>query len=145
MLSERERKLMRWSYEAGFTHGHHFGSEDIPSAGDGFDDWLNEVAAEGGITVEMVVDTDAGRVMLNKVSEAVHVIQQEMINDNPSKKGSLAHSWHDTIAMACFDAMEEAELNRNHESDSLDHNAIANDAASRFMQMCFDVDTSKGA
>lgn len=59
MLSERERKLMRWSYEAGFTYGHHCGSEDIPSAGDGFEDWLNEVAAEGGITVEMVVDSDA--------------------------------------------------------------------------------------
>jgi len=61
MISERERKLMQWSYEAGFTYGHHCGSEDIPSAGDGFDDWLNEVAAEGGITVEMVVDTDAGK------------------------------------------------------------------------------------
>ena len=79
---------------------------------------------------------------MNKVSEAVHVIQQEMINDNPSKKGSLAHSWHDTIAMACFDASEDAELNRNHESDSLDHHAIANDAASRFMKRLFNVETS---
>ena len=79
------------------------------------------------------------------VREAMSVLKHEMINDNPSEKGSLAHSWHDNIAMACFDAMKEAELNRNHESDSLDHHAIANDAASSFMKMCFDVDTSKGA
>jgi hypothetical protein len=76
-----------------------------------------------------------------KVSEAVHVIKQAMIDDNPKLKGSLAHSWHDNIAMACFDAMKEAELNRNHESDSLDHHAIANDAASRFMKLCFGVET----
>ena len=38
---------MRWSYEAGFTYGYHCGSEDIPLAGDLFDEWLNEVAAEG--------------------------------------------------------------------------------------------------
>ena len=76
------------------------------------------------------------------VREAMSVLKHEMINDNPSEKGSLAHSWHDNIAMACFDASEDAELNRNHESDSLDHHAIANDAASRFMKRLFNVETS---
>ena len=62
MISERERKLMRWSYEAGFTYGHYCASEDIPGYASDFEKWLNTDAAEGGITVEMVVDTDAGRV-----------------------------------------------------------------------------------
>lgn len=76
------------------------------------------------------------------VREAMSVLKHEMINDNPSEKGSLAHSWHDNIAMACFDAMKEAELNRSHvRPESLNHHAIANDAASRFMKLCFGVET----
>ena len=77
-----------------------------------------------------------------KVSEAMDVIKQAMIDDNPKLKGSLAYSWHDNIAMACYDAMEDAELNRSHvRPESLNHHAIANDAASRFMKLCFGVET----
>ena len=38
-------------------------------------------------------------------------------------------------AMACHDATMQAE------GDRLDYHSIANDAASRFMKICFDVET----
>ena len=79
---------------------------------------------------------------MGKVEEALNVIKQAMIDDNPSELGSYAHSWHCNIAMACYDALYGAEDRPN-----ITHNqahAISNDAASRFMKICFDVDTNNG-
>ena len=77
----------------------------------------------------------------NKVAEAFEVINQAMKDDNPSEAGSYAHSWHSCIAEMCYDAICEAECNIKRESDSLNAHKVANDAASRFMKLCFDVET----
>ncbi len=75
--------------------------------------------------------------MNDEVAEAFAVIKQAMIDDNPSEQGSYAHSWHCNIAMMCHDAMFDANIAcapfRRHK--------VANDAASRFMKLCFDVET----
>ena len=77
--------------------------------------------------------------MGDKVKEAFETIKQAMIDDNPSKQGSYAHSWHCNIAMMCADAIISAA----DEQDCFvfDAHKIGNDAASRFMKLCFDVET----
>ena len=72
------------------------------------------------------------------VEEAMSVIASAMMEDGPEDKGSLAHSWHCNIAMMCYDSIREAAGEIPHEQAHL----IGNDAASRFMALCFDVNTS---
>jgi len=74
---------------------------------------------------------------LIEVAEAFEVIKKAMKDDNPSEAGSYAHSWHCNIAMMCYDAIRESADEIPHEQAHL----IGNEAASRFMKMCFDVDT----
>ena len=81
--------------------------------------------------------------MSDEVAKAFEVIKQAMIEDNPSEQGSLAHSWHCNISMMCYDAiMTDNEIRQPmfQVSDSAAHK-IGNDAASRFMKLCFDVET----
>ena len=73
--------------------------------------------------------------MSNEIEKAMNVLKQAMIDDTPSEKGSYAHVWHCNIAMACYDPMMQTE------GDGHDRHAIANDAASRFMKLCFNVNT----
>jgi len=61
------------------------------------------------------------------VNEAFEILKWHMENDS-----GYAWGWHCNIAMACYDAMPD-DINQRHE--------IGNDAASRFMKLCFDVDT----
>ncbi|MDH5183382.1 MAG: hypothetical protein OEX12_05775 [Gammaproteobacteria bacterium] len=78
---------------------------------------------------------------MDKVKEAFDTIKQAMIDDNPSEQGSYAHSWHCNIAMMCYDAIR---ANEPLVDDGLLHEdaiKIGNEAASRFMKLCFDVDT----
>lgn len=72
-----------------------------------------------------------------EIEQAMSVIKQAMIDDNPSELGSYAHSWHCNIAMMCFDAMFEANVAQGYNQ----RHKVANDAASRFMKLCFDVET----
>ena len=72
----------------------------------------------------------------NKVAEALEVIKLAVV-DNPSQEGSYAHAWHCNIAMACYDAMSDS----NALLSSKQKHKIANDAASRFMEILFDVKT----
>jgi hypothetical protein len=75
-----------------------------------------------------------------KTKEAFDVIKKAMIDDDPSEAGSYADSWHCNIAMSCYDAI----MAENKELSGLAHedtHKIANDAASRFMKLCFGVDT----
>jgi len=74
---------------------------------------------------------------LRTIAKAMDTIKAEMIKDNPSERGSYAHSWHCNIAMACHDAILEfdSQVDFAHE--------VGNDAASRFMKLCFGVDTEK--
>jgi len=72
--------------------------------------------------------------------EAFKVMQQAMADDSPSEGGSYAHSWHCNIAMSCYDAMIK-EWGDVGDIIHEDIHRIANDAASRFMKTCFDVET----
>ena len=73
--------------------------------------------------------------------EAFEVIKQAMIDDEPSVGGSYAHSWHCNIAMMCYDAMHAEPWAGLSEKAIENRRRIANDAASRFMKLCFDVET----
>lgn len=73
-----------------------------------------------------------------KVKEAFETIKQAMIDDNPSEQGSYAHSWHCNIAMMCADAMHDDDAECVRWEDAV---RMGNDAASRFMKLCFEVDT----
>ena len=72
------------------------------------------------------------------IEQAMNAITKAMIDDNPSDKGSYAHSWHCNIAMACYDSIAKKD-GSNH---AWAHDR-ANDAASRFMKLCFGVETEK--
>jgi hypothetical protein len=63
---------------------------------------------------------------------AFETIKQAMKEDP-----GYAHSWHCNIAMMCHDAILEHD-------DQVDFaHEVGNDAATRFMKLCFDVETSK--
>ena len=69
--------------------------------------------------------------MCDKIEKAMKVLKDAM-QDN--ELGSYAHSWHSTIAMCVYD---ESTKDVSHE----EAHRIGNAAASRFMKLCFDVDT----
>jgi len=74
-----------------------------------------------------------------KVAKAMKTIRLEMVKDEPSKQGSYAHSWHCNIAMMVYDSiMSEAKFS----SKELAHK-IGNESATRFMKLCFEVDTKQ--
>lgn len=76
----------------------------------------------------------------NKIANAFNIIKQEMVEDNPEKIGSYAHSWHCNIAMSFYDEMRSHDINISHD---LLHK-ICNNAASRFMRLLFGVNTNNG-
>jgi hypothetical protein len=78
-------------------------------------------------------------IMSDEVAKAFETIKQAMIDDNPSGR-NYAYSWHCNIAMMCHDAIEDGRLSET-ESKSMCAHTVANDAASRFMKLCFDVET----
>lgn len=71
--------------------------------------------------------------MSDKIKDAFGVLKKAL-KDDPA----YAHGWHCNIAVMCQDAIH------NSDSPSDDRLAydIGNDAASRFMKLCFDVNTS---
>jgi len=82
----------------------------------------------------------------NEVRNAFKVIRDAMVLDCPEERGSYAHSWHCNIAMVCYDAIRAAEekvpgSTADDTQAHLDAYAVSNDAASRFMKLCFDVKT----
>ena len=81
--------------------------------------------------------------MSDKIKEAMDVLKQAMIDDTPEDKGSYAHSWHCNIAMSCYDAMHDSKHQALSESSHDWRHKVANDAASRFMKLCFDVTTKQ--
>lgn len=79
--------------------------------------------------------------MSDETVKAFAVIKQAMIDDEPSVGGSYAHSWHCNIAMMCYDAMHDEGGQSLSETNHDYRHRVANDAASRFMKLCFDVET----
>lgn len=65
---------------------------------------------------------------------AFDALRQAMLDDGVGP-GSYAHSWHCNLAMMFHDAMRENGI------DSEAAYKIGNEAASRFMKLCFDVET----
>lgn len=65
------------------------------------------------------------------VEQAMSVLKKAM-QDDPE----YAHSWHCNVAMSFYDAMPDQIL---HEARL----KIGNDGASRFMKLCFDVETKQ--
>ena len=72
-----------------------------------------------------------------EIEEAMEVIRRAMVEDGPSNPGSYAHSWHCNIAMMCHDAI----LNHDDKVDFA--HKVGNDTASRFMNLCFNVETKE--
>ena len=66
-------------------------------------------------------------------AEAFEVLKKAL-QDDPE----YAHGWHCNIAMMSYDAIRAAG-----DGDHEDAHAIGNDAATRFMKLCFDVKTSQ--
>ena len=66
------------------------------------------------------------------VEQAVNALQKAM-KDEGTDSGTLAHGWHCNIAMACYDSIKDMSHDDAHK--------LANEAATRFMKHCFDVDT----
>ncbi len=65
-----------------------------------------------------------------ELAQAFEVIKNAMIRND-----DYAHSWHCNIAMMCHDAILEHD-------DQVDFaHKVGNDAASRFMKLCFDIET----
>ena len=73
-----------------------------------------------------------------EVKQAFETIKKAMIDDSPSDGGSYAHAWHCVIACMCADAIQD---DFNNTLTSKDAYRIGNEAATRFMKMCFDVAT----
>ena len=81
--------------------------------------------------------------MSDEIVEAMTVIRKAMIDDEPGEPGSFAHSWHCNIAMMCYDAIladDEQRISTQKVGHEIAHE-IGNDAASRFMKLCFGVET----
>lgn len=76
----------------------------------------------------------------DKINESMGIIKQNMIDDNPSEPGSYAHAWHCNIAMSFYDVLPDTIL-KFAEDNNIDLHDIANKGASKFMKLCFDVDT----
>lgn len=68
--------------------------------------------------------------------EAMDTLKQAF-KDDPD----YAHSWHCNIAMMCYDAMRDSKPFLKDGDHKATH-FTANDAASRVMKRCFDVETS---
>lgn len=73
-----------------------------------------------------------------EVRKAFETIKAAMVADTPEAPGSYAHSWHCNIAMACADAIHEDHTEAYTSEDAA---RIGNKAASRFMKLCFGVET----
>lgn len=90
-----------------------------------------------------VMENNCGKKIIpydqEEVAKAFKTIQAAMIADGPSKPGSYAHSWHCNIAMAFSDTLHEADIVDEYCLDEI--HQVCNDAASRFMKLCFKVET----
>lgn len=72
--------------------------------------------------------------MSNKIEEAMDGLTKALKEDP-----EYAYGWHANIAMACHDSVMRETI--------LDHSVahkVGNNAATEFMKICFDVETSHG-
>lgn len=74
-----------------------------------------------------------------KLADAFKVIQEAMIEDS-CMLDSYANTWHQNIANACYKAINNNEYLEDMNTH-IGTQIVANDAATRFMKVCFGVDT----
>ena len=74
--------------------------------------------------------------MSNEIKDALKVLQDSM---QDTDLGSYAHSWHCNLAMAFYDA---ATADKHKGLSHAKAHKIANEGASRFMKLLFDVETT---
>ena len=60
-----------------------------------------------------------------------------------SKEDDYAYGWHANISMMCYDAISSKTYDAPYGFDHGLAHKIGNDAASRFMKLCFNVDTNQ--
>ena len=66
------------------------------------------------------------------VEQAMNVLRESIHNDL-----EYAHSWYSNIEMMCYDAIKCSEITVTLGSDDLDTIRTSQDAAKRFMKLCF--------
>ena len=71
--------------------------------------------------------------MSTEIEDAVNTLKRAFKSDP-----DFAHGWHCNIAGACYDSIGRSGVEQD---DSVRHE-ISNEAASRYMKMAFDVETS---
>ena len=76
--------------------------------------------------------------MSKKIEEAMKVLTEAM---QDTELGSYAHAWHCNIAVMCYDAILSGTCDAPYEFDHKLAHKIGNDAATRFMKLCFNVNT----
>lgn len=96
-------------------------------------DWAENLVHPSG---ECSAGTSSGFPVVTP-ADAVGALKQAF-QDDPD----YAHSWHCNLAMMFSDAMETGGVSRRHAGGSINHE-VANDAASRFMKLAFDVVTKQ--
>ena len=74
----------------------------------------------------------------NNIEPAMSALKQAM-RDDPD----YAHGWHCNIAMACYDSMSKGTEERDDSESYKNRRRDSNEAASRFMKLCFDVVTTQ--
>jgi len=72
----------------------------------------------------------------DSTADAMKVVAKAINSDD-----GYAYSWHANIAMACVDSIIETKEKLPFDSYS-DYHTAGNEAASRFMKICFDAKTS---
>lgn len=72
--------------------------------------------------------------MSTEIETAMNTLKKAIKNDP-----AYAYSWHANIACMCADAIHSDETEC---ATYYDAHRMGNDAATRFMKLCFDADTS---
>ncbi len=72
------------------------------------------------------------------IESAMDTLKAAMQEDS-----DYAHGWHCNIAMACYDSMSKGTEEADDSESYKNRNAISNEAASRFMKLCFGVVTKQ--
>lgn len=74
------------------------------------------------------------------VKQAMDTLRMAM-----EQEPDYAHSWHCNIAMMCYDSIRSADITAiDEDSGDMSHedaHIVGNDAASRFMKICFGINT----
>lgn len=70
---------------------------------------------------------------MSNIADVMGILKEAMQNDP-----NYAHGWHCNIAMSCYDEIMDSTLDTFKHEDVM---KAVNNAASRFMKLCFDAET----